>query len=155
MKKYVLPTLLLYLSILISCENNNKYINDDDLLKSGKGLKITIGSVCGWCAGGDSLFITESGTSFTRFIPCGGNGYAKDTITNPNEWNELLEKLDLAEFKKITINTCYLCVDGCDTWILVKNDTFSHRISFGYNDTVALENIRPFVDKLKKIRDRF
>ena len=111
--------------------------------------------MCGWCAGADSLLITEKKTHYEYFSPCDDSDYFRDTVTEKKEWNDLIGQLDMEKFQNIDINTCYVCVDGCDTWINVKDSSVSHTIRFGYADTIVIKDIRPFVDKLDSIRTRF
>jgi hypothetical protein len=133
--------------LFISCEKENNGAAN----KSDK-LQISMGGICGWCGGSDSLLITQTRTYYESFSPCDSSVEKMDTLTAEKEWNELVDLLDLEEFRKIDINTCYVCVDGCDTWITVKDNTFSHTIRYGYNDSTVIQNIRPFVDKLQEIK---
>jgi hypothetical protein len=147
MRKYML-TLSMSLLLLISC-NEEKIATE---LKSSS-LEITLGSICGWCAGGDSLLVTELKTHYEYNTPCDDFDLKKDTVTNRQDWEELTNLLDFEEFKKIDINTCYVCADGCDTWITVNDGAITHTIRFGYDDSLAVQSVRPFIDKLLAIRE--
>jgi hypothetical protein len=129
--------------LISSCTKEKRTDGNDD-------IAITMGTMCGWCAGDDSLLITKYKTHFRFINPCDSKGYIKDTLTDLKEWNTLIGKLDLDKFQKININTCNICVDGCDTWISINNNTISHTIRFGNIDS-ALVTIKPFVDKLDSI----
>ena len=148
--KRILFTIGLSILFILSCEKEESHH------QNGKGgLEIMTGTICGWCAGVDSLIITEDKMNYHYINPCDESDYFKDTITEKSKWDELIKLIDLEEFLKITINTCYVCVDGCDTWISIKNDSTSHTIRFGYSDSLTIQNIKPFVDKLDSIRTRF
>lgn len=145
MKTRLLLTIIVLIQ-LISCKKEEQKNN---------GIEITMGSICGWCAGGDSIIITQENIKYASFNFCDTNSFIRDTSTNINEWNKLIKLLDYNVFQNISIYTCYYCADGCDTWVDIKNSTNSHRIRYGYNDSLAIQNIRPFVDKLDSIRFRF
>jgi hypothetical protein len=150
MNRLITIMLMSILLFLVSCEKE-KIIKEED----NNELIITMGTTCGWCAGGDSLFISENKIYYKYNSPCDDKDYWKDTLTNKNEWNNLIRHLDYNEFQKININTCYVCADGCDTWIYIKNGSAFHKIRFGYEDSIVIKNIKPFVDRLDSIRLRF
>jgi len=76
----------------------------------------------------------------------------REIETAKTDWDQLIEFLDKEEFQKIEINSCNVCADGCDTWITLNDGGNSHTIRFGSNDSLAIAEIQPFVDKLKEIR---
>ena len=148
--------------------------DEDDVIKTGKiqlrmkegeaengleniyaGYEVSMGTVCGWCVGADSLLVTPDKTRYEYIYPCNDNDYVIDTLTIITERNELMGMFDMKKFQGITINTCHFCADGCDTWVSVKNDTITHRIRFGYNDTLAITGIKPFLNKLNSIRAQY
>jgi len=140
----VLPVLLLCL-YACACENENE---------RNKGeLTIIAGGICGWCAGIDSVVITKDLTSF-EFANCDSK-ISKSEATKESDWNELKNSLDLGEFREINLNTCYVCADGCDIWIEIRSASFSHRIRYGYNDSIAVSEIEPFLEKVHSIRRRY
>ena len=141
--------IILIFSLLFSCETENAFEN------MYSGYVVSMGTVCGWCAGNDSLMITDKNIHYEFNYPCNDNDYSVDTLTNITEWNELMDLFDMKKFQSITINTCYVCADGCDTWVSVKNDTSSHRISFGFKDTAEISGIKPFINKLNSIRAKY
>ncbi len=116
---------------------------------------VSMGTSCGWCVGADSLSVTANLTHYEYNFPCNDNDYAFDTLTNIVEWNELMSEFDMKKFQSININTCNVCADGCDTWVSVQNDTVTHRISFGSENSAEIANIKPFIDKLNSIRSRY
>jgi hypothetical protein len=146
MNKFFLP-LAIAMFFFISCVNNKSDLN----LKTTK-LEISYCSVCGWCAGGDSLHLTVDSTYFLKNKPCEELTNKKDILTNKKDWNELLDLLDYEEFQKIDLNTCNVCADGCDSWITVTDGINSHTIRYGFADSSTIETIRPFVDKLAEIK---
>ena len=70
---------------------------------------------------------------------------------------EAREKLTMDHFnelKKLELNSCNLCADGCDDWIYFDNGTDSHYIRFGSNDP-KLQPIKEFVDQLNTIKTQY
>jgi len=109
-------------------------------------------SICGWCAGGDSLLVTQEKTHYESNTECGKITKNREIETAETDWNELIKLLDKEEFQKIDLNTCNVCGDGCDTWITLNDGGNTHTIRFGDNDSLAIAEIQPFVDKLKEIK---
>lgn len=125
--------------------------------EENKRLEITIGTVCGWCMGEDSLVIDKDNIRYDyngRYCSS-SNEVRIDTLTDKKEWNGLVAKLDLSEFKKVNVNSCDVCVDGCDTWITIHQGGYCHHIKFGMGDSAAISKIKPFINKLDSIRSRF
>jgi hypothetical protein len=138
-------TIVISIVLMLSCEKG----------KDNNDLMISMGTVCGWCGGSDSLIITEDKSSYEYNNLCDNNDFSRNTLTGKCEWNELIELLDMDKFQNININTCYVCIDGCDTWISLKDGSVSHKIRFGFEDSAAIMDIRPFIDKLDSIRIEF
>ena len=118
-------------------------------------MVITIGSVCGWCAGSDSLVITKIKKTFTLAAICDRKEKRMSNLTPQTEWEELLALYNQQKFKAINVNSCNVCADGCDTWIRVENGDFNHEIRFGYGDSIILAPIKEFVEKLEKIKNKY
>jgi hypothetical protein len=135
---------------LYPAERKKNNLKDEGLEENG--LIIKMSGSCGWCGGYDSLKISESAIYYAFNDPCGDADSSNNWVTNKDDWNELIGLLDLLEFKKVNVNTCYVCVDGCDTWISVKSEYFFHEIRFGDYDSLTVQPIQPFIDKLYDIR---
>jgi len=73
---------------------------------------------------------------------------------NETELDALLAKLDFAELKKLDLNSCNVCFDGCDDWIYFSNGTENHYIRFSRNDP-KLQMIQTFVDQLNAIKTQY
>lgn len=135
---------------LISC--SKEHVTDGDHFNT---WSVVLGHVCGWCAGADSLYVTVEQLTYTSV------DYCNDTILNHNkpysfnELNQLMGLIEIDDFLNISINTCYVCVDGCDTWITISNDTLSHTIRFGYRDSLVVQSIQPFIDALHDLQAEF
>jgi hypothetical protein len=114
-------------------------------------LEISMGSVCGWYTGSDSLFISAEKTYY-KFTELCTTDHFIDKQTSQKECDDLVDLLDIGEFEKINLNTCFSCVDRCDTWICVRHNSTSHQIRFAYFDSLAVSNIQPFIDKMETIR---
>lgn len=123
--------------------------------KSSSGFVIKTGQACGWCAGADTLTITEEISQY-YFKSCDDtNTKDYEVSTDRETWNELLADFDYATFSEIEVNTCQICSDGCDTWISVQNyDMAPHLIRF-VETSPEIEPIREFVNKLQTLRVEF
>jgi hypothetical protein len=136
-------TILLVLTGL-SCEDDG----DDS------HLVIKTGKACGWCAGADSLVMTRTHLNY-EFAACDESKNKNiDESTNHEEWRKLLRSLDWNAFKRVDVNTCALCADGCDTWIVVENNKESHQIRFTENSP-EIEPVRAFVEKVRALHEKY
>jgi hypothetical protein len=144
MKMLLLASMLLLLWA-ISC-NKDKEIS---------GLTIVGGSACGWCGGTDSVIISESRLNYRFMNPCDHHAYSKVSHLEKSEWDKLTGSIDFDVFNSIRLNTCNVCFDGCDNWITIRKGSNSHTIRFGYGDSIALQPIRSFVDKVDSLREVF
>jgi len=144
---------LLAIGVLIllftSCNSDKNVVE----LKTNK-LEISMCSICGWCAGSDSLLVTEATTYYEMNTPCIDTKIENENATLKSDWNKLIDLLDKEEFLKIDINSCDVCFDGCDTWITLNDGGKIHTIRYGYNDSLAIKPIQPFIDKVAAIREK-
>jgi len=144
-------TLVLFVLLaFIAC--SEEYETDKD---SFKYYSVVLGHVCGWCAGADSLWVTAEALTYTKIMYCEDSTAIQKKPYSLNELNQLLELLDIDDFMDISINTCNVCVDGCDTWITVQKGTLHHTIRFGYRDSAVIRPILPFVEALHDIQAEF
>jgi hypothetical protein len=142
--RILMPLAILLCLFGTSCEDED---NDEIVIKTGRE--------CGWCVGYDSLVITEFSSNYKFRSPCDEPAdKEKSRKTNRAEWNDLLAALNWDDFKNVNVNTCALCVDGCDTWIYIENNHESHKIRFTDNST-EIEPIRAFVEKLNALHEEF
>ena len=144
MKIFLLASMLLLLWA-ISCNKDKETYN----------LTIVGGSVCGWCAGSDSVIISEYKINYRNMHSCDHHAYSKVAHIEKSEWDKLTGLVDFDAFSNIHLNTCNVCVDGCDKWITLRNGSYLHTIRFGYQDSAAIQSIKPLVDKLDSIREAF
>lgn len=156
LNKYLI--LIFVLLLAVSCEYQSATDTEmENETETGKpDLKITIGTICGWCVGSDTLFITEKKMNYIHKAICDGNEYRTSKPTPDSVWNKIIALYDQDDFAKVDINTCHVCADGCDTWIKVENGTFTHKIRFGsIRDSEALKTIEDFIDLLANEKDKF
>ena len=118
-------------------------------------IQIATGRQCGWCAGKDSLTMNQSVTEYIYEAPCDDSDIAKKENTNTTTLEELVNLLDFEAFKKIEINSCDICFDGCDTWVWVKKGNEYHRIQFGASDSAVIQSILPFLVKLESVKKNY
>ena len=130
----------------VSLEDRN---NNSDLI-------IKTGTVCGWCTVNDTLTITQNSVRYVNYAKCSTNkpSMEKNDKITAVELNALLGKLDFAELKKLDLNACNVCVDGCDDWISFENGTETHYIRFTRNDP-KLQPIQAFVEQLNSIKANY
>ncbi|MFV0605949.1 MAG: hypothetical protein ACK5NK_08930 [Niabella sp.] len=146
--------LLLFCFILlagISCQKGSSLqsIHTD-------GLEISMNTACGWCAPGDSMHINKTATSYTYYASsCNRVGSPNIQTTNQNDWKELIAALDITAFNNIDLNACGVCYDGCEEWVTIRQGNNSHTIRYDNINNVVLDPIRPFLKKLRAIKDGF
>jgi len=132
--------------------------NDKELLveKAGNtGPIIKTGTICGWCSVNDTLTIQENTVRYVNYPGCSTDTKFENIgEIETSELNILLSKLDFEEFKKLDLNSCNVCFDGCDEWIFYENGSDSHYISFSSGDP-KLQPIKAFVDQLNAIKLKY
>jgi len=76
------------------------------------------------------LTIRGNAVRYVNYTQCGNARPAveKNGPISTSELEALLAKLDFQELKKLNLNSCNLCVDGCDDWIYFDNGTETHYI---------------------------
>ena len=136
---------MLFLLWAISCKKE----------RDTSGLVIIGGSVCGWCAGEDSVILSENRINYRFMDPCDHRAYSKLSHMDNETWNELTGKVDLEIFSGIYLNTCNVCVDGCDKWITIRNGSYSHTVRYGNQDSALIQSIEPLVNQVDSIRESF
>jgi hypothetical protein len=141
MKIFLLASMLLLLWA-ISCNKD----------KETSGLTIVGGTVCGWCGGTDSLILSEYRLNYRYMNSCDHRAYSRVSHMEKSDWDELTGMIDLETFSNMHLNTCNVCVDGCDKWITIRNGSYSHTIRFGYNDTAAVQPVFALVERLDSMR---
>ena len=139
MYKLVLPFLLI---LCISCEKNSDK------------LEFITGFGCGFCGGYDSLSITKSSMSYKLTYPCEQEEYSLNQETSEDDWEALKREFNWKDFEAVDVDVCHICVDGCDTWLIVKEEGRVHNIRWGTTEEEQIENIRPIVDLLGTIKGR-
>jgi hypothetical protein len=144
MKIFLLASMLLLLWA-ISCNKD----------KETSGLTIIAGSACGWCAGKDSVIISEYDIKYRYMQSCDHHAYSRITEMDKAEWDQLTRMINYDKFSHIHLNSCNVCVDGCDYWITIRSDSYSHSIRYGYGDSAAVQAIRPLIEKIDSIRQDF
>lgn len=127
-----------------------------DTLDGNANLVIKNGTVCGWCSMNDTLTISETYVEYVDYKNCSTTNPAvsKTGELTATELNDLLGKLDFEQLKKLELNSCNVCADGCDDWISYKKGSQTHTIRFSRNDP-RLQPIKAFVDQLNVIKSRY
>jgi len=122
-------------------------------MKSQPDLVIKTGTICGWCSKNDTMTIQNNSVRYVNYTGCSNVAPAVEKtggITN-NKVDSLLGDLNFNEFKKIDLNTCNVCFDGCDNWIFIEKDGESHYVRFTGNES-ELDPIKKFIAQLEKIK---
>ena len=143
-------SLLMIGLFLAACEEDKSVVNrfDGDMV-------ISSGYICGWCAGADSLFLENGTYSYIAYGQCSPEAIVdKSGQVTQAQWEELLQGFDFDDFASIEINTCNVCVDGCDYWVEIKHGEEIYKISFGHSpqDSAAIAPILPFIEKLDELK---
>lgn len=119
-------------------------------------LIIKVGTICGWGAVNDTLTII--GDCAVRYVnytrESAGKPMVKNGVIKPSELEALIDQLNFVEFKKLELNTCNVCFDGCDDWISFTNGKENHYIRFTKGDS-KLQPIKAFVDQLNAIKIQY
>lgn len=145
---------ILFLIVIVFSAWSCSESKEDELESSD--LVIKTGTVCGWCSKNDTLTISGKTYRYVNFIQCSTtNPSVKESgVLEAAETELLLNALDFQEFKKIDLNSCNVCFDGCDDWITIKNGSETHSIRFSRNDP-KLQSIKSFVDQLSTIKAKY
>jgi len=154
--EFIKHTSFLFLTLFIvlsACKKSD--VNNETFKASGSGLLIKAGFECGWGSGMDSLVITQTSVKYVYYIPAQSFTpiINKTRAVSDTEWAEILNDLNIDDFVKLDYQTCNVCVDGCDEWIYVQNDTVSHKITFGKG--YMINTIGKLQNKLTEIRAEF
>lgn len=124
-------------------------------LNARGSILIEFGSVCGWCAGEEKITVTEKKVEYFREIPCGENAGKTELSRSfsSEDWNDLIGSFEYEDFLSLGYNTCNVCADGCDEFIIITKDGETHEIR--YNPGTEIEGIESFQEKLKELLSGF
>ncbi|WP_346238556.1 hypothetical protein ABDK00_008090 [Niabella insulamsoli] len=149
MKNLLVPVLLFFGMLCgWNCQQRAASFSEDE-------LKISVSTICGWCAGGDSLLITASSTVYRHTFGCNEKTETIRAKTEKADWDALIASLDRDAFEKIDLNICNVCADGCDIRATVREKKFAHTISYGNIDNEAVAEVRPFLKVLESMLGQF
>lgn len=154
MKYYRLILGALSVLSVLSCQQNN--IEDVEV----NGLKqydlfFAYGSECGWGTIDDSLAVTEDYIFYDYYSQFYQEEFQITTTLNQQDWHELKDTFNVltwSRFKLIDLNTCNICVDGCDYLLFVKYNNQTHRIRYGEGDLEKYPEIKALADMLMEIK---
>jgi hypothetical protein len=150
MKNHLL-LIILFSFCLMTCNKTE----DIPTLKEDTSLVIKAGFACGWGSGEDSLIISSTMIKYVYSVPAQSQipviNKARNTTTT--EWNNILNSINFNNFLNLNYNTCNICVDGCDEWISIKNNSISHQIRFGLG--FKIDSIKTLQDILSQLRSEF
>lgn len=146
MKPFLAFATAAIITFLTACNKNTHSISADE-------LSISQSTICGWCTGGDSLTVTKSNSYYSYYTTCDQGKATKATSkTDAEDWKALIALLDLEKFKKIDLNVCNVCADGCDVRVTIKQNNYNHSISYGGLNNPEIAEIKPFLEKLMAIQ---
>jgi hypothetical protein len=140
--KYIIFCITFLLSVPFTCNRQEPaaVVNDS-------AMKITAGYVCGWGSGEDSLVITSDKISYRFFVPASSSkpSVSQLRLLTTAEQEAIRNAVDFKTFSELEYNTCNVCVDGCDEWIIIKYLQTTHEIRFSkgqqINSVSALQAI--------------
>lgn len=133
--------------INIGCEPEVEFSNKENEANEDSIL-ITSTKVCGWVPNYDSIAIDNKGVRYYNL--CMANKPVMEYPIPAEQWSTLKSTLNLDAFKKIDLNMCNICADGCDMSISVKTNSFYHYIKF--NPYQVPDTIKDFVENLQRLR---
>jgi hypothetical protein len=150
MNKRIILAALVF-GVLFSCSYDTVEDNNEN-----SGVVIKTGMVCGWCSRNDTLTIRENSVRYVNYANCStvNPTIQKTGQITTSDLTTLLADLDFAELKKLDLNSCNVCVDGCDSWLLVDYGSESHYIRFGGTES-ELQPIQAFLDQLNLIKAQY
>ena len=145
-------TLFVFLVFLMASCQEDQLVTE----KSPSKVVIKTGTICGWCTVNDTLTISDNTVRYVNYTQCNNStpSVKKNGQIATSDLEVLLSRLDFDELKKIDLNTCNICFDGCDDWIYFNNGSESHYIRFTRNDP-KLQPIQGFIDQLNGIKTRY
>ena len=148
-RKFLIIITVIVLAFSCTYDSLDNKINNSDVM-------IKTGTVCGWCTLNDTLTITGNSVRYVNYANCSTNkpSIEKSGQITKIELDALLAKLDFAELKKLDLNTCNVCADGCDDWISYRKGTEMHSIRFTRNDP-KLQFIQTFIEQLYAIKSEY
>lgn len=143
--------LLLSSFCLISCNKKENI----DLNEENSSMVIKAGFACGWGTGEDSLIISSTIIKYVYSVPAKSRvpEINQTRFTTTADWKNITDAIDLNNFLKLNYNTCNICLDGCDEWIAIRNDSIFHQIRFGLG--LKIDSIKPLQDLLSQYRSEF
>jgi hypothetical protein len=146
-----LQLIILFSFLLTACSKTE----NNPIIKDNASLVIKAGFMCGWGAGEDSLIISATTIRYVYTVPSKSQipEINEERQTTPAEWNNILNSVNYNNFLKLNYNSCNICVDGCDEWISIKNNSISHQIRFGLG--LKIDSIKPLQDILSQLRSEF
>ena len=118
-------------------------------------MTIYYNGACGWCAGSDSMSFTNSKETYFKPPICNFKGVSYAYPAAPKNWESLVTTFDMEKFSQIEMNTCGVCVDGCDDWVTVQLGAKMHSIRYSDIEDEKLKPIKPFLLKLRAIREKY
>jgi hypothetical protein len=152
MKLFVV-LLIAFPALFFSCMKTD--INLGSHKGSEADLIIQSGFECGWGSGTDSLEISKTTIKYAYYIPARSAEPVtrKSRNVSDAEWTEIINDVNMDEFERLNYHTCNVCFDGCDEWILIRNKTYNHKITFGKG--TQIDTISNLQNKLAALRLEF
>ena len=128
MKFFILYPIYLILvsAFIISCSKGKDDFGEHN------SLVIEYGTVCGWCAGEETVTVSSVKVDYLRHIPCGEDEGTtnKTNAMDEEKWNDLISSFDYSYFLTLDYNECNVCADGCDEFIKITIEGSTHEIRY-------------------------
>jgi hypothetical protein len=133
--RYLVVLFIFFLSLPFTCAKHD----NDPVIEATGGMKIVSGFACGWGSGEDSLIITSSEVRYYYYVPATSPDpkIIKSRAISEQEWNEIQNAVDFDSFLKLSYNSCNICVDGCDEWIIIASGNITHQIRYGKGTQIS------------------
>lgn len=147
MIKNIVFACMILVTIAAACQKRSvSNVNSDR-------LQIRISSAGGWCSGSDSLTLSKDQAVYVFRTTCQSDEKTISENTDPTEWNALVDVSNAEKFNAINLDACGVCYDGSDETITIRDKDIAHTIRYDKLDDSRLDAIRPFINKLRLIRD--
>ncbi len=152
MKTSSLVVLIVFLTF-VSC--GKTVVKSDFQQSSNSNLVIKAGFTCGWGSGDESIEISKTSIKYIYSVPAKSQQpLINKTRSVPNsEWSEILNDVNIDTFFKLNYQTCNVCFDGCDEWIIIISNNISHEIRF--TKGLKIDSISKIQNKLSQLRKEF
>lgn len=137
-------TTILLVSLILLVSSCSKDENTE------KDLTFHINEYCGMCGEIYDVTISKKETVYIYKNDCDEREYTNKVETSKENWEKLTELFSMTAFKEVDLQTCGVCVDGCDVELKVENKSTEHSIKYNSLEDEKLADIKDFLQELER-----